>query len=492
MRFPKSIFIAMPFALLATTALSDVTADQVWDRIKNQMSVGSTSELSFDQVSRDGNALTVSSVSMTGSQPDVDFKVDIDAMRFVENGDGTVTVTMSEFIPIFIKGSDQGEEFSLQMQLRQTDASYVVSGEPELMNFETNTPKAVLTITEFLSPSPNTTITGQFEIIDAVSKYSATADMAIDGAATIGSMSFAGIVQDPSENLDMAMNGTFDGMDVTFNGAFPADLDTALPEDLLMNIDMAVKYNMENISFAASGTLPEGTMNMSYTAGPAKTDYLIRNGLIDATSTVNSLNGSVMVPQVPLPIAFDMGKMGVGIGMQFHETDAGPFKYQILLEDFSMSDALWDIFDAGQVLPRDPITIELDLTGKAGINPNFDETAQGDAMPGSIESLNLNALTLRAIGAEVLGTGAFTFDMNDMTTIPGMPKPEGNLDISIKGANGVLDALGQMGLIPQDQLMGVRMMMGMFTQPGDAPDSLKTQVEVNADGHVMVNGVRMQ
>ena len=113
-------------------------------------------------------------------------------------------------------------------------------------------------------------------------------------------------------------------------------------------------------------------------------------------------------------------------------------------------------------------------------------------MPGSIESLNLNALTLRAIGAEVLGTGAFTFYMNDMTTIPGMPKPEGNLDISIKGANGVLDALGQMGLIPQDQLMGVRMMMGMFTQPGDAPDSLKTQVEVNADGHVMVNGVRMQ
>ena len=378
------------------------------------------------------------------------------------------------------------------MQLRQTDASYMVSGEPELMNFETSSPKTVLAITEFLAPAPNTTITGQLEIIDAVSKYTSTESMDIDGSATIGSMAFAGIVQDPNENVDMTINGTFDGMDFAFKGAFPVDLDTAKPEELLTTIDMAMQYNTENISFAASGTLPEGTMNMSYTAGPAKTDYIFKNGLIDATSTVSSLNGSVMVPQFPLPIAFDMWKMGVGIGVQFHETDTGPFKYKILLEDFSMSDMLWDIFDAGQVLPRDPITIELDLTGKAHINPNMEKATQGEAMPGGIESLNLNALTLRAIGAEVLGTGAFTFDMNDMTTIPGMPKTEGSLDVSIKGANGVLDSLVQMGLIPQEQLMGVRMMMGMFTQPGDAPDSLKTAVEVNADGHVMVNGVRMQ
>jgi hypothetical protein len=48
-----------------------------------------------------------------------------------------------------------------------------------------------------------------------------------------------------------------------------------------------------------------------------------------------------------------------------------------------------------------------------------------------------------------------------------------------------------MGLLPEDQVMGARMMMGVFATPvGD--DMLTSTIEVNAEGHVIANGQRLQ
>jgi hypothetical protein len=35
-------------------------------------------------------------------------------------------------------------------------------------------------------------------------------------------------------------------------------------------------------------------------------------------------------------------------------------------------------------------------------------------------------------------------------------------------------------------------MMGLFTRPGEGPDSLTTKVEINEQGHVLANGQRIQ
>jgi hypothetical protein len=49
----------------------------------------------------------------------------------------------------------------------------------------------------------------------------------------------------------------------------------------------------------------------------------------------------------------------------------------------------------------------------------------------------------------------------------------------------------QMGLIPEDQAMMPRMMLGMFATPvGD--DMLTSTIEVNAEGHVLANGQRLR
>ncbi|MBT5294670.1 MAG: DUF2125 domain-containing protein, partial [Octadecabacter sp.] len=71
------------------------------------------------------------------------------------------------------------------------------------------------------------------------------------------------------------------------------------------------------------------------------------------------------------------------------------------------------------------------------------------------------------------------------------PRPEGQVNFVINGVNGLVDNLILMGLIPEDEAMMPRMMMGMFTTPvGD--DMLTSTIEVNSEGHVLANGQRLR
>ena len=112
-------------------------------------------------------------------------------------------------------------------------------------------------------------------------------------------------------------------------------------------------------------------------------------------------------------------------------------------------------------------------------------------IPGEINSAVLSDLTIRAAGAEITGNGAFTFDNSDLQTFDGLPRPEGEVNFAINGVNGLVDRLIQMGLIPEEQAMMPRMMLGMFATPvGD--DMLTSTIEINSEGHVLANGQRLR
>ena len=55
----------------------------------------------------------------------------------------------------------------------------------------------------------------------------------------------------------------------------------------------------------------------------------------------------------------------------------------------------------------------------------------------------------------------------------------------------IVDKLVAMGLIPEDQAMGARMMMGMFAVPS-GEDELTSKIEFKEDGGVYANGQRIQ
>ena len=168
------------------------------------------------------------------------------------------------------------------------------------------------------------------------------------------------------------------------------------------------------------------------------------------------------------------------------------------MTDFTMSDIIWALFDASGQLPRDPATLALDVSGKAkvlvdGLSPQgAQELALSGTAPTEVEALKIDRLLVDALGAKVEATGDITFDNADTTTMAGFPKPVGDININIAGANGLMDKLMAMGMLPAEQAMGARMMMGLFAVPGAAPDTLTSKIEFNDAGQILANGQRIK
>ncbi len=156
------------------------------------------------------------------------------------------------------------------------------------------------------------------------------------------------------------------------------------------------------------------------------------------------------------------------------------------------------MFDPTAQLPRDPARLSLDLTASV---ESFIDLLDVEALmaletseeaPAMVHGLTLKDLALEMVGASLKGQGAFTFDNTDYDTFDGIPAPDGAIDLELSGANGLLDTLVAMGLLPEEQAMGARMMMGLFAVPGVGDDVLTSKIEVKPDGQILANGQRLQ
>jgi len=172
------------------------------------------------------------------------------------------------------------------------------------------------------------------------------------------------------------------------------------------------------------------------------------------------------------------------------------FGFLMKLAGLEIGDMIWDRLDPAQVMPRDPATIIIDFSGQMNwlidiIDPEQAAAFTGEA-PAELHFITINDITLSAAGAEITGGGEFTFDNSDLETFNGMPAPSGFFEMRLVGLNGLLDRLIQMGIMPQDQAMGMRMMFGLFARPADGEDTMISTIEVKSDGSVFANGQQIK
>jgi hypothetical protein len=204
---------------------------------------------------------------------------------------------------------------------------------------------------------------------------------------------------------------------------------------------------------------------------------------------------SIASPQIPFPearlaYAESLIDLVFPIGAAPAPQD---FNVTVRLTDLSVSDEIWSMIDPAASIPRDPASLALDAKAKAVLKADLmDEAAVAAAgMPAEMQSLDVPEMLLRFGGAEFTGNGALTFDNSDLATYGGIPAPTGKFDFKLVGGNALLDALIALGLVPEDQAMGIRMGMGMFARPGDGPDTLVSTIEFK-DGGLFANGMQLQ
>ena len=88
-----------------------------------------------------------------------------------------------------------------------------------------------------------------------------------------------------------------------------------------------------------------------------------------------------MTGEFPLPIELSLAEYGVNFLMPTGAVgESSDFAVGFDLIDLNISDTIWDLFDAGNVLPRDAATIQMAISGKAKALFDMFDPDQQDAI----------------------------------------------------------------------------------------------------------------
>ncbi len=250
-----------------------------------------------------------------------------------------------------------------------------------------------------------------------------------------------------------------------------------------------MRYGASEFDFQMN--IPDGPVRMTSSNGAADLSFGLSSEGLSLSTSAQDTTFDLIGPQVPgLPISqggYQVGSVGYGLTMPLLPSDdPQPFAFDFLIEGLTVSEGLWNLFDADQRLPRDPVDLVLDLSGTTVLAEDPFLVEEGD-VPFTKTEATLNALRLAGAGAILTGEGS-VID----TSTPDKPSGIGTLSAALTGGNTLLDTLIEMGLVTTDQAMGARMMLGVVARPGDGPDTLVSEIEVNEEGHIFANGQRIK
>ncbi len=499
MKIYRTLTTTTALAFLASPAIADLTAAEVWNDWQ-ELVANYGAEVSTSGESSSGGTLTISGVSTDFNVPDGSVTMAMGDITFEELGDGSVAVRMQETMPISIDITTPDEkEGNVAFTIRQPGASLIASGDASSLRYDFDYP--TLGMGEFTIDAPDVPDDLPFVI-----------DLAMNGMAGFVTLGEGDVrtYESQSTIASMAMNMSFaDPEGKEGQGTFKlsiADLAQSAT-GAIGNIEMDMSaaemimagtrqtgtatYGAGSYDIAFEG--PDGDFQMLTTAASGSLNATLDENGVSYGGTTNdvamSISGSVIpFPTINLSMAESGGqfKMPLVPGEQVQD-----FALVMRLVGLEIDNTIWNMFDPAGQLPHDPATLIIDLAGKGVLteditDPEYAENMEAEA-PGTLEEVKVNALQLSLAGAELTGDGAFTFDNSF-----GIPMPAGVANLMLVGGNGLLDKLVGMGFVPDEQAMGARMMMGLFARPGDGEDTLVSTIEVMEDGSVLANGQRIK
>lgn len=489
----------------ATSSLADVSANDVWSDWKEYIT-GFGYTLTGDEQAT-GNGLSIKGVKLDLPLPEAagSMSVSMGNLDFVEQGDGSVNIVMSENWSFSFDVDDAGDDVAGTMVYAQTAPSLVVTGDPDALVYTYSAEQAVMSIDDLNVDGTQLgadvfTLKVTVDDISSVTKMSKGELRSYDQSLESSNVSYTFIFKDPLENASLDMRGEARGLAFKGAGDIPEGLSTDNASAMIQaGFAFAGEYLFSGGESQVTFDGPDGSGTINSTSGGGTFAIsMSEKGLGYETETKNlAVNG--LMSTFPLPMSFEAQSAVFDLLIPtIKSPEAQDFGFTFSLKDFTIADSLWGLFDPTAQLPRDPATLTLALSGKAKLLFDYLDPAQAavleetDTVPGELEAITLGELTLDVAGARLSGSGDFTFDNSDTVTFDGFPKPTGAIDLGLVGGNGLLDKLVGVGLLPEDQAQGARLMMGLFARPGEGEDSLTSKIEVNELGHVLANGQRIK
>ncbi|MBS1302327.1 DUF2125 domain-containing protein [Loktanella sp. SALINAS62] len=478
-------------AILSTMpAMADVTPQQVWQSWQDIIERTEGATVTVGALNQSADELIASDVVYTVVNDGTTSAMTVSTITLQDNGDGTVSVVLPDNIPLRVI-TNAGED--LDMYLAQTDAETQVSGAPDAMNYTVSAAQYVIGVNQMTDIDGNPV---PLELRVALNGLSGTTDQTTGDTVNV-------VYDLTADSLDLLVDGVdrSTGDELTVSGKIDGlelDADVILPEaDVAGGPGMTGSggYAYTGAAFIFSSVGDQMTADGTATTGPVALTFAVDPAGLRYDAAVQDLAAALRGSELPMPFEMQMDAYNVGVTMPLGPTEApAPFGFQFGMDGVTVNDEAWAMVDPGGMIPRDPASLTIDIDGTAQLTQSLMDTPENTQMqgfPGRLLGLNINEISLNAAGALLNAVGAFTFNENGPQTAPGIPAAQGEATITLEGANQLIDSLIAMGVVPQDQAMMGRMMLGMFTSPvGD--DTLETVIKVTPDGQVLANGQRIR
>ncbi len=505
-RFARGFGAAFVYVLATQSAHADLTAADVWADWQEYLASAGYS-ISGDE-GGSGGVLTVRDVSieMPLAENEGTLTVVMDSLTFSENGDGTVDIAVPGKIPMnFTTVDDKGKPVTGVLDFSQRDDSMTASGDPGDVTYAYSSALATMELASLSiadEPMPENMLS---VLLTAENVNSSTRMLTGDlrtysQQLTADAMRYDIVFDDPESDDTGSFKGTMVDVLTEGTGAMPPDMD---PDDFDAALENGLAFD-GTLTYGSGSSDLQGvgdgeSFAFASTSQGGRFSFKMDADHLGYDLEQRQIGISMQAEELPVPVEISAAVSGFNLSIPVRESDEDQdFAIGLNLGDFTMSDVLWSMFDPAAQLPRDPANLVLDAVGKGKLLFNLldpEEAAMmqiGATPPAEISALTINKFLVSLVGASLSGTGDFTFDNDDTTTMDGFPRPTGYVDLEMVGANALLDKLSGMGLVANEEAMGARLMMGLLAVPGDAPDTLNSRIEINDQGHVIANGQRIK
>jgi Uncharacterized protein conserved in bacteria (DUF2125) len=494
--FRMNAYLAAPaFAILMTgTAHAALTADQVWQSWKDAGAmVGLT--ISAATENNSGGVLTLNGVSIA---PAGVSGLTISDMVLTEQADGSVTIAPGAEIGATMTGDTEGSvkvvHDGLTLTAREADGgmTYDYAAAKLDVVYDTTYPGVSFDGSE----APKVTASGNVGFSNLAGTYSDTTGtnrtFGLDLKADV--LAYTTNQDDPGMQLKQTSTSETKAIEMAFDFALPSTIALAAiatPADFTTALNEGLSASFSTKQGETSGSVKQENeflpMDLSIKSSGGEGLGMFNKDTFSIKSSAAGLEVESAPGAMPVPVKVTSGPMEFNMTSPVIANEAaGDYGFLLKLSQFSVNEEAWAMFDPQGALDHGAADVAIDISGKTKIDiPAMiaaDEAGIPPVMPAP-ESLNITELGLKVAGAALAGTGAFTFDNS-----VGMPMPLGEANVTVTGANALIDGLIATGLMSEDDAMGARMMMGMFMVPGASADELVSKIEAKEGFQILVNG----
>lgn len=493
------------FAGVASPGLA-ITPEELWTQWQTYLT-SSGYEITATE-SGSGDSLTVRDIEMTMEMPAEDdttatVTMSLGEYTFDAQDDGSVAVLVPESQTLDLRIEAPGEDpVDITLVQTATGFSMTARGTAEDTEYTYAADSLGLEMTRLLQGG-TAVEPGRAEL--AVTGVAGTTgvDMAGGRITVAQTLSATGLTYaldladpEPEGTGTLSMNGRMEGISFTGGGTVPEGVDMA---DMAAAIEAGytVDATLGYTAGAAALAFRDGTETFDYRSTSEGGSFAVR---LDAARLVYQALGSVVTisasgAEMPFPLDLSAEELGFRFAVPLDETEAAqPFSAALTLREIALPDQIWAMADPSDGLPHDPLTVEIALSGTGRLFVNLmdqaemEQLAETGGVPGELETLKLDTLTLRGAGAEIGATADLEVDNEAASPFGAGPNVWGTANIRMQGVQGLLNTLSQMGLVPPAQAMMAAGMISQLGRPVSGPDDLEADVELSEEGELSVNG----